>query len=313
MLGMTAAPPSPAGLIVPNGEESRSTSLSADHRYRIAGKIRLALFWIGRDDVGSARITWRSDGSTTAMALLVGSNPQRAPRSLNEWAYVREEIRSDRAEVFTLRTLDNDESARRAPVATGDGPQFGVSCASMKDRQVNSAVTTVNAGGATYRTFDRLLDRIAASRQWEERRTPLPPGTDAGFLTALQRLMRTSDRSPTSSNPVSYVYGGKIYDLSLRGAQRLGRTTVGTRTFDRLIRADFAICNRTTRDVTKFGVTYSPDTVGAVSLPVQIFFQPNFWLSIEFQLDDAADVPADPAADGSVLTRIRAICAAAER
>lgn len=44
------------------------------------------------------------------------------------------------------------------------------------------------------------------------------------------------------------------------------------------------------------------------SLPVQIFYQPSFWLSVELRLDDGADVPADPATDGSVLTRIRSIC-----
>jgi len=44
-------------------------------------------------------------------------------------------------------------------------------------------------------------------------------------------------------------------------------------------------------------------------LAVQIFYQPSFWLRIEIQLDDDADVPADPATDGATLSRIRAICA----
>jgi hypothetical protein len=56
----------------------------AEHRYRIIGKLRLALFWVGRDDVGGARMTWRSDGTTSALTLLVGSDPQRAPRGLNQ-------------------------------------------------------------------------------------------------------------------------------------------------------------------------------------------------------------------------------------
>jgi hypothetical protein len=42
---------------------------------------------------------------------------------------------------------------------------------------------------------------------------------------------------------------------------------------------------------------------------VQIFYQPSFWLRIELRLDDNADVPTDPAADGAILDRIRALCA----
>jgi hypothetical protein len=40
---------------------------------------------------------------------------------------------------------------------------------------------------------------------------------------------------------------------------------------------------------------------------VQIFYQPSFWLRVELRLDDEADVPADPVADGSMLARIRAM------
>jgi hypothetical protein len=43
-------------------------------------------------------------------------------------------------------------------------------------------------------------------------------------------------------------------------------------------------------------------------LPVQIFYQPSFWISIELRQDDAADVPPDPAESRSTLTRIQAIC-----
>jgi hypothetical protein len=140
-----------------------------------------------------------------------------------------------------------------------------------------------------------------------------PAGTFAGFLTAMQHVIRAGRAAACGQGrlePVSYVYNDAVYDLSVRGSDRLGRTRIVTRTFDRLIRTDFTIRNRTTGDVSRFGVTYSPDrTVSA--LPVQIFYQPNFWLRIELRLDDDANVPVDPALDGSVLTRIRAICAAA--
>ena len=108
--------------------------------------------------------------------------------------------------------------------------------------------------------------------------------------------------------PVTYIYNNTVYDLGVRDSHALGRTMVGTRTFDALTRTDFSVRNRTTGEDSRFAVTYAPD--GVVPLPVQIFYRPSFWLSIELRLDDTIDVPTDPAADGSVLTRIRTICGA---
>jgi hypothetical protein len=314
-VSILAASGSAAGAVRAATDTSRAGSgIVAEHRYRIMGKLRLALFWLGRDDVGSARLTWRSDGSTSALTLLIGSDPQRAPRNLNQWGYLREEVRSNQADVFSLRSLNRDQAAPPAGFGVGDGPRFGVSCSSIEDHDVSSTHTTIDARGVTYRMFDQLLDRIAVSPQWEGRRSQRPVGADAGFLTALQRAIRmgmTGSGHPKAFRtlkPVTYIYNNAIYDLMIRSSEPLGRTTVGARTFEELTRTDLSIRNRTTGDVSQFGVTSSSDPAGP-SLPVQIFYQPSFWLRVELRLDDDADVPADPAADGSTLTRIRAICA----
>jgi hypothetical protein len=286
---------------------------AAEHRYRIVGKLRLALFWVSRDDVGSARMSWQSDGTTIALTLLLGSDPQRAPRGLNQWGYLREEVRRDLTDVFSLRSVDRDGDDPSGGFSVGDGPEFGVSCAAVGDDEVSSRQTRVNARGVTYRMFDQLLDRISASPHWEQRHMPRPSGAAPGFLTAIQQAIRlgetaAGDRGVKKLRPVTYVYNSAVYDLTIQGRESLGRTTVGTRTFERLIRTELSIRNRTTTDVTKFGLTYSPDD-GPAPLPVQIFYQPSFWLRIELRLDDNADVPVDPAADGAMLNRIRALCA----
>lgn len=313
------APPTPvsqaAGGALDSLDPPVGGAVLAEHRYRIVGKLRLAFFWAGRDDVGSARMTWRSDGTTSALTLLVGSNPVRAPRNMNEWSYLREEVQSNRAEVFTLRSLGSDEAPPNPRYTPAEGPLFGVSCASFREQDVHSAHTTVTARGATYWMFGRLLEQIAASPDWQERHIARPAGASAGFLTALQHLIGlggTDARALKSLQPEVYVHNNTVYDLSVRDSQNLGRTRVGARLFDRLIRTDFSVRNRTTEEVSRFGVTYLPDRVGR-SLPVQIFYQPSFWLRVELRLDDAAEVPADPSADESVLTRIRAICDGAGR
>jgi len=307
--------PAPAAVSSTTDEISRAdkpnpgVSSYAEHRYRIVGKLRMAVIWAKHDDIGSARMTWRSDPHSSALTLMVGSDPQRAPRSLNKWGYLREEVRPDRAEVFTVRSLGGSESSSATGYAAPEGPLFGASCSSMGNTDVTGAKTTVSAAGVTYRMFDRLLDRIALAPQWQGKHTTRPEGADAGFLTALQHVIRAGRNDSTSAKagPITYIYNSTIYDLTIQGSRQLGRTTVGSRTFEQLTRTDVAIRNRTTDEITKIAVTYSPDRTDT-PLPIQIFCQPNFWLSVELRLDDTADVPPDPASDRTALARIRAIC-----
>ncbi len=65
----------------------------AEHRYRIAAKIRpLVLFWIGKDNVGGARIRWRQgEDGLRGYDALIGSDPARAPRKINRWGFILEE------------------------------------------------------------------------------------------------------------------------------------------------------------------------------------------------------------------------------
>ena len=310
--------PAPAAVSSTIDEISRAdtpnpVSAYAEHRYRIVGKLRMAVIWAKHDDIGTARMTWRSDPNSSAMTLMVGSDPQRAPRSLNKWGYLREEVRSDRAEVFTVRSLGGSEASSATDYTAAEGPLFGASCSSIGNTDVTGAKTTVSAAGVTYRMFDRLLDRFALAPQWHGKHTTRPAGADAGFLNALQHVIRTGRTDSTAkASPIAYIYNSNIYDLTIQGSRALGRTTVGSRTFDQLIRTDVSIRNRTTADVTKFAVTYSPDPT-ATPLPIQIFCQPNFWLSVELRLDDTADAPPDPASDRTALARIRAICDTAIR
>lgn len=315
LLGVQAVPavPAPPAGGVPQASGAGSRQVF-EHRYRVIGKVRLLLFWASRDNVGSARMTARGDGEASTLTFLVGSDPQRAPRQLNEWSYVREEVSSTQADVFALSSLDPATLPRR-PDTRVEGDVFGVSCASIAGDAVRSAQTRILAPGVTYRMFDRLLDRVAASAAWQRQDMPRPSGAKAGFLTAMQHVLRSGwldVDSRQARKPVTYVYNNAVYDLTIRDVDQFGPTRVGGRTFDRLIRTDFSVRKRGTRDVSRFSVTYSPEQGGSV-LPVQIFYQPSFWLRIELRLDDDVDAPADPAADGSVLARIRAICAGAAR
>ena len=217
-------------------------SAYAEHRYRIVGKLRLAVMWAKHDDIGSARMTWRSDSNSSAVTLMVGSDPQRAPRSLNKWGYLREEVRSDRAEVFTVRSLGGSEASSAADYTASEGPLFGASCSSVGNTDVTGAKTTVSAAGVTYRMFDRLLDRIAVGSAMAGKAHHASSGCGCRVPhRAAARDPRRPERFDVrEGRPITYIYNSTIYDLTIQGSRQLGRTTVGSRTFDQLIRTDMS-------------------------------------------------------------------------
>ena len=76
---------------------SGSTSMS--------GYVRPLLFWFGRDDIGLARVVWRTgDDGARGYELLVGTDPAKAPRALNRWGFVSEEVHGAEGAVLALMT-----------------------------------------------------------------------------------------------------------------------------------------------------------------------------------------------------------------
>ena len=178
---------------------SAPQALTADHRYRIIGKVRLLLFWIGNDNVGGARVTWRADeGGRHAIALLVGTEPTRAPRGINKWGYVSEAVHNENADVFGIRSITDAKSLDEAEVrlAQGSGPAlFGAMCSSVTATEALAFTATVRVpADVTYRQLGRVLDSVGSSTQWLRHDTARPAGADPGFLTALQSLYAPASR-----------------------------------------------------------------------------------------------------------------------
>jgi hypothetical protein len=298
-------------------------TLVADHRYRIIGKIRLLLFWIGNDNVGGARVTWRADETGRhAIALLIGTEPRRAPRGINQWGYVGEEVQNENTDVFGIRSIADAKSLDEAEarLAEGSGPAlFGAMCSTVTATEALALTATVRVPAVvTYRQFDRLLDSVGGSTQWLQHHTARPAGADPGFLTALQSLIRDSVETaqhrtgPTEKTPSRvYIYKGALFDIRLTRSRRIVRVTVGSEIFRDLIRSQFAIRNRTTWYSTPFDVTYGVN--GALAgVPVQASYQPHWWLKLELALDEALDVPSNPADSDTVVEQIHQICQTAK-
>jgi hypothetical protein len=289
-----------------------SVAASIEHRYRIVGSVRLLFFWRSRD-VGSGLMAWHEDGDNRSVSLLFGSDPARAPRGINEWGYLLEQVRSATdADAFVVQSAtDPSFIGEPADAPTGgSGLRFLASCSATHDHSVSSVTAHVRVpADVTFRAFGAFMKEVGAASRWEGRRTELPVGAEPGFLTSLERVMRLSAGDPAAERfpTVSYVYRGRVYDLTARKVESIDSTEISGVPFTHLLRGSFAIRNRQSGSVSRFQVTFTPD--GALAfVPIVMSYQPNWWLRVALELDESADVPADPAVDPGTLARIRQIC-----
>jgi hypothetical protein len=227
------------------------------------------------------------------------------------WSYLHEETRAHGADAFALRTLTDEDVAERGLRAVGGTHVISASCAALSDDGFRSRRATLRLGRIDSPLLERLLDSLAASDRWEERRLERPSAAAAGLLSAMARTVGAAASDPMAlrrAPPATYMYDGVAYDVSVRGAQPVAALNLDGVAFARLTRVDFSVLNRTTREVSRFAATYER-TPSPFPLPVQMLFQPNFWLRIELRIDPAGAVPREPPPDAATLARVRAICA----
>ena len=272
----------------------------AEHRYRLAAKIRpLLLFWIGRDNVGGARIQWRQgEEGARGIELLIGSDPQRAPRGINRWGYISEEVRGEAAEVVGVMKQSDEESLEEAKSRIAneakEGYAFKAIRATVNGNEAVSTITTARAArDYTYRDLTPLLDLIdqhpVATRQRQMR---LAAGTRPGFLSALTELMqrtieayRQSPKTPVPARSLDYVYNAKLYKLTLRSSSYRDRLRVRDRDYARVVESEFQVYAYDSKETEDFELTYG--TEGPLAgIPVFMTYQPRWWFKAELVLDE---------------------------
>jgi hypothetical protein len=291
--GATEAVSSAAGLRLP---------VTAEHRYRMLARVRPLLFWISKDDVGGARVSWRGDDvGGTGFELLIGSDPDRAPRRINRWGYIAEERTGGSARVIGVMKQSSEESVKEAEAQlAAESQQTGFTYKAIRGvttaSEARAGVTTIHVEqDLTYRDLSSLLGKVAASgADRSERPTSLPTGTRPGFLLALSELVEhsiTAYQQRSSASPgresVSYVYNGTFFELTRRGSELQKSTTIGGRSFTNVVRSDFEALNRSTGEVSKFQLTYGLDGPLA-GVPVHGIYQPKWWFEVQLFLDDNA-------------------------
>lgn len=297
-----------AAQIVPTAQRTPQAAVLARtgaqrHHYTISGRVRPLVFWVGKDDVGDAVITSRRENDSASYALLIGSDPERAPRNINRWGYISEEVRGADATLLGLMTESDEESVSQAEAnlrSRGDRT-FNVIHAEVAGGEARSVVRSVAAPSTlTLRQVDTVLelaDRSGSNGQ--TRVVRVPAGGRPGFLTAVADVLHTQAadwRSTGKVHPcdvVPYVYHGKTYQLRSTHARAVGSARIGANTYDHLIESQFQVKNVATGEVTDFSLTYAADGPLA-EIPVSAIYQPRWWIQIQLTLDDTKPGPTLP-------------------
>jgi hypothetical protein len=288
--------PSTAGReLVPVELPGSAVPVVQTHTYRMSGRVRALLLWVGRENVGSGIIRWRggpSGNSDAGYELLIGTDPARAPGGLNKWGYLAEQVHGGECDVVGViskgeERLRDVKTNLAAP--TPERP-FDTIRGRVNPRHAFARVTTVDASSTvTYRDADTVLALTLREAAAAITQIDRPGSARPGFLTSVAEFMRTTVArarrgQPSGPESMRYVYGDQLYDLRLLEATPLAHFETGGRSFDHVVHARFETGLAGTSGGSRFELVYG--TSGPLAeVPVVISYQPRWWLHVELTIE----------------------------
>jgi hypothetical protein len=285
-----------------------AAGISERHHYMMSARVRpLVLFWIGRSNVGDAIVTRAATANEARYSLLIGSDPDRAPRRINRWGYIEERIRGDAATVVGLMTESDEESVEEAEAnlrkERSGAHTFKVIHATIDAEQSRSVVTAVGApADYSFRQVRAVLALAGDGGQAAASRVVrLPRGTRPGFLSAMAEIIHAQADSARAGNlhagaPLTYVYHGKLYELRGTSVQFKPTFEVSASRYSRVVSAQFTTRSLTDGEETRFALSYAIDGKLA-EVPLTISYQPRWWMQVNLALADGVDSPLMGALD----------------
>lgn len=273
---------------VPADVPSRDLPIVRQHTYRMAGKIRVLLLWVGRDDVGSGIIKWRAGGSEKAIELLIGSDPKRAPSQLNKWGYLVEAMHGGESSVVGLISQENDDRLSDVKVdlkRRKEQRAFDTIRGYVGTTEGIARVGTLYAPShLTYHDADAVLKDVLADASLAVKSVARRGTVRPGFLTSLTELIRATLDQKHDTRRISYIHGDRLFELRLLESTRLARFDRDGRTWRNVIRGRFETGQAGNRSGTRFELVYG--TSGALEgIPILISYQPKWWLQVDLVLN----------------------------
>jgi hypothetical protein len=286
----TSAQMSASREVIPNEIPGTDLPITQEHTYKMSGRVRALLLWIGRDDVGSGVIRWRGTGDDHAYELLIGSDPAKAPAKLNKWGFLAEEIRAGECAVVGVMSKDSENRLSDVKAdAKVTGRPFNTIRGRITQQQGYARLAVLDAPNTfTYREANAVLKLALADGSTQTRTFDRPAGVRPGFLSSMAEVLRTSAtyasrgvRIPAST--VTYIYGDRLYELRLLDAAALPSFERDGRKFQNVIRGRFETGRQGVRPGSRFELVFG--TAGTFAgVPILISYQPKWWLHVELML-----------------------------
>ncbi len=277
--------------------------MASERRYTMTARVRPLLFWISRNGVGGARISWlQSADGTKGLELLVGSDPARAPMKINRWGYVAERVAGASAELIGIMTESEEQSIEQATAKQtqpgGTHAFKGIRGRLDRGRAQSTIIRMLLADDFTFRDADALLRRLPQGGP-PTRQISVPTGTEPGFLFAVKGLVRDSvenSRQPGASNartPMrrTYVYDATVYELVMKSSRFLKTAKVNGREYHAVIESQFETRNTRTGRISNFSLVYGTEAPYK-EIPVCIVYQPRWWFEAELDLENDSGAAA---------------------
>lgn len=280
------------------GADSTHTPTVQEYRYRLSGAVRPLLFWLGDSDVGSARLVRSADESGCVWEFLVGTDPARAPRKLNRWGWVHEELRSGRGVQMGLMRKVDEKTLEEAEANLETESEYVFKA--IRTDIVNGrarAVNTVWLLPDNYTYYDLTAVQRLVQDTWQPPSTinegSIPAETHPGLLFAISHLVDiavdAATREPRElvrGATTTFNFNSVVCNLKLKKTTWEESKNYGDRRYNDLVRMEFEAYNPSLRQTDRF-IMVCGTRVPYRGVPIYVRYQPRWWFKSECVLDES--------------------------
>lgn len=292
--------------------------------YIMTARVRLLLFWAGADDVGGGYIRRSAPSANSAPAVLqlvMGSDPAKAPMSINRWGAAWELSLRDPAAnhvaasnaFFGFMKVSKGTSVLEMQKELSQEKQGGSFLFSATVGETDPAgslsktvpfpsnqdFTIHQLDQAESAVFDKLAEPGGQVRTVDATRPQACTRTE-GFLSTVSELIDASLDGRKLPVSLCYLFNGERFTIKLTKVTRVPRETVQltlhqeprqyVRNYHDLLLTHFDNFNETTQKASSFDLLLA--TTGKLrGIPVRITYQPNWWFQVILNIKTPEDQP----------------------
>ncbi len=292
-------------------------SVRSNYEYAMTARLRLLFFWVTRSDVGGGTIRRGAvpeDPQREFISLLIGSDPAKA-KNINRWGAAMEVVQHAPDEPRTPQTsvFFGFMTRAKADESTEEAKARMEREKSKKEFQYQAVVSRLDRLQGIAKTvpfatekeldiyqFAPMKEKVFAelgSGAGKYRETPAALRQKcervSGFLASVAELVHGALARGVTKGEVCYIHYGELYTLKLLSTKPVSEKSMRIEmktepkllehTYQNLLDTQFQILNHQTGKKTEFNLLMA--TQGRLrGVPVQITYQPNFWIQIVLNL-----------------------------